>query len=137
MQAFDKNDPQTSFGAFKPVGNVVVVFDDTISAVNAQTDLLAGGHDSMEITYMDANAFVKILDEMHENQGVLAVLGSELKKSDQFRKYAEQGACFLIAYAPSEDETKNVMNVVERYNYLFALKYGHLIIERFDPSHPA
>ena len=137
MEAFDKNDPQSSFGAFKPVGNIVIVFGDAISAINAQTDLLAGGHDSMEVTYMDADAFVKILDEMRENQGVLAVLGSELKKSDQFRKYAERGASFVVAYAPSEDETKNVMNVVERYNYLFALKYGHLIIERFDPSHPA
>lgn len=135
MQNFDKQNPQTSFGAFKPVGNVVIVFDDVSSAKNAEQDLLTGGHESMEVTFMEGVEFVAILDEMREDQGILAVLGSELRKTDEFRKHADSGACFLVAYAPSLDETNRVMNVAQRYSYRFALKYGNMLIERFDHEH--
>lgn len=67
----------------------------------------------------------------------MAILGSELRKTDVFRKHAEDGASFLVAFAPSEEQTKYVMSIVERYNYRYALKYGHMFIERFDPQHPA
>lgn len=136
MTTFDKNNPQTSFGAFKPVGNLVIVFEDAASACDAKRDLLTGGHKGMELTFMTGTEFVKILDSMEMQQSMLALLGSELRKTDEFRREAERGACFLVAYAPSEDETDRVMRVVKRYDYRFALKYGHMIIERFDSEHP-
>mgnify|MGYP005738487901 CR=1 FL=1 len=137
MSKFDIKDPQTSFGAFKPVGNLVAVFNDADSAAKARTDLHTGGYQEDEVTLMLSVEFTKLLDEMREDQNAIALLGSELRKTDQFREHAEQGASFLIIYAPSEEETKRAMRVVSRYNYHFALKYGHLLIERFDPEHPA
>lgn len=137
MSTFDKDNPQTSFGAFKPVGNIVIVFDDAASARSAESDLLTGGHQPEEITFMPGDDFVALLDEMVEDQSVLAILGSELRKTDEFRTHADKGASFLIVHAPSEELTKNVMNVVSRYNYRFALKYGSMMIERFDHEHAA
>lgn len=137
METFDKQKPQTSFGAFKPVGNIVIVFEDSASAKSAQDDLLIGGHDDMELTFMSGPEFIEILDDMRMKQSALALLGSELKKTDLFREEAEKGASFLVAYAPGDDETQRVMRVVQRYNYRLALKYGRMLIERFDPEHPA
>lgn len=132
MQEFDKKNPQTSFGAFKPVGNVVAVFNDVVSAMNAQTDLLSGGYESMELTFMKGDEFIALLDELNGQESVLAILGSELRKTDEFRKHADDGACFLIAFAPSDNETKHVINIISRYHYRFALKYGRMMIERFS-----
>lgn len=135
MQEFDKANPQTSFGAFKPVGNIVIVFDDVVSAMSAETDLLSGGYEGMELTFMQGPDFIALLDELNGQESVLAVLGSELRKTDEFRKHAEDGACFLIAFAPNDSDTKHAMNIAERYNYRFALKYGRVLIERFDSQH--
>ncbi|GHA13179.1 hypothetical protein GCM10008090_23630 [Arenicella chitinivorans] len=137
MSKFDLEDPQTSFGAFKPVGNVVAVFNDADSAARARTDLEAGGYQPDEVTLMRSVEFTQLLDEMREDQHAIALLGSELRKTDEFRDHADRGATFLVIYAPSDEETKRAMRVVSRYNYHFALKYGHLLIERFDPAHPA
>lgn len=137
MSKFDSTDPQTSFGAFKPVGNLVAVFEDPDSAARARTDLQSGGYQPDEITLMRSVEFTKLLDDMREEQNAIALLGSELRKTDEFLAHAENGATFLIIYAPSDEETKRAMRVVSRYNYHFALKYGHLLIERFDPEHPA
>ena len=137
MHSFDEKNPQTSFGAFKPVGNIVAVFDDSASATKAQADLLASGLKNMEVIFMAASDFIALLDELNGQESVLAILGSELRKTDIFRKHAEDGASFLIAFAPSEEETKHVMTIVERYRYRYALKYGHMFIEHFDPEHPA
>lgn len=137
MTTFDKHNPPTSFGAFKPVGNLVAVFDDPDSAARARSDLSTGGYNDDELTLMRSVEFIQLLDKMREDENAIAVLGSEMRKTDQFREAADQGASFLIVYAPSEQETHRVMHVVARYNYQFALKYGRMLIERFDPEHPA
>lgn len=137
MNTFDKKNPPTSFGAFKPVGNLVAVFDDPDSAARARADLTTGGYNEDELTLMRSVEFIQLLDKMREDENAIAVLGSEMRKTDQFREAADQGASFLIVFAPSEQETRRVMQVVARYNYQFALKYGRMLIERFDPEHPA
>lgn len=135
MQEFDKKNPQTSFGAFKPVGNVVAVFNDVNNAMKAQADLVSGGDEEMELTFMKGDEFIALLDELNGEESVLAVLGSELRKTDEFRKHAEGGACFLIAFAPSDKQTQHVVSTIGRHDYVFALKYGHMMIQRFDPEH--
>lgn len=136
MKTFDKDSPETSFGAFKPVGNLVITFNKLEDASNAQDDLKIGGYDESELSCIKGAEFIEILDDLETQQSLLAVLGSELKKMDQLYKEAEKGASFLVAFAPSTSEAERVMRVVERYKYKFALKYGHMIIERFDAEHP-
>lgn len=135
MQEFDKKNPQTSFGAFKPVGNIVAVFNDVNNAMKAQADLMSDSEEEMELTFMKSDEFIILLDQLNGQESVLAVLGSELRKTDKFRKHAEDGACFLIAFAPSDKQTQHVVNIIGRHNYVFALKYGHMMIQRFDPEH--
>lgn len=136
MKHFDKNHPQTSFGAFKPVGHLVAVFKDTENAKLAHTDLQTGGYTSDDLTLMNDNDFNSLLDDLKSHENALSMLGSELSKMDEYRRHADRGAGFLIIEAPTEQETKRAMHVVERYNYRFAQKYGHMIVERFDNEHP-
>jgi len=42
---------------------------------------------------------------------------------------AQQGAAFLVVYAPSDAETNRVMNVSRRFNATLARKYHRLAIE--------
>lgn len=137
MKHFDKNSPQTSFGAFKPVGHLVAVFEDGPNAKLAHADLLTGGYTDDDLTFMDSTGFISLLDELKSHENALSMLGSELGKMDDFRRHADRGAGFLIIEAPTEQETKRAMQVVERYNYRYALKYGHMIVERFDNEHRA
>ena len=137
MKHFDKNKPQTSFGAFKPVGHLVAVFEDADNAELAHKDLTIGGYTRDDLTLMNSTAFLSLLDQLREHENALSMLGSELSKMDEFRHHADRGAGFLIIEAPSEQETIRAMHVVERYRYLFAQKYGHMIVERFDSDHHA
>jgi hypothetical protein len=47
---------------------------------------------------------------------------------------AKQGHDKMIVYAPTENESKRVMNVVRRFDIKFAEKYHRLVIEHLDVS---
>ena len=132
MKSFDQNDPQTSFGALKPVGNLFVVFDDEAKAKQAQDDLLTGGRTKGEARFMSPKEFIELHDDLREEESVFSLLGSERKKAGELRDSAEDGNCFLVVYAPSEQETKRVLSVADTNGFDYALKYSNFIIERFD-----
>lgn len=135
MTVFDKTDPETSFGVFKPVGNIVVVFTSAVPALGAQEALLKKGYTRELVTVLSSKEFVKMLDSIADQESVLAGLGSEWRKVEQFRDHAADGASFLVVYAPDKEETKSAMEIIDDFDYRYALKYGSWIIEKFDEDH--
>jgi DNA-binding sugar fermentation-stimulating protein len=47
---------------------------------------------------------------------------------------AKQGWDKMIVYAPTEHESKRVMNVASRFDIRFAEKYHRLVIEHLEVS---
>jgi len=135
MKPFSKENPNTSFGAFKPVGHLVAVFDSKTEAQTAKTDIIELGIDSDDVTFLDSSDFTEMVDDLRMNQSPLAMLGSELRRVDEFVKEAEKGRVFLIVMTPSRQRTQRTVKILEENGYRFAIKYGHLFFERYDAEH--
>ena len=64
----------------------------------------------------------------------LAQLGSETKHMREHLKLAKQGCDKMIVYAPTEHESRRVMNVGRRFDIRLAEKYHRLVIEHLEES---
>jgi len=137
MKAFNKENPRTSFGAFKPVGNLVAVLNSKEDAYDAKKKIVELGIDSDDITFLDGTDFTSMVDDLHLEQSAIALLGSELRRVDEFVKEAEKGRVFLVVFTPSEEETQQTVRTLEKNGYRFAIKYGYLFFERYDSEHKA
>ncbi len=68
-------------------------------------------------------------EQTRDNLGLLGRLGMEWPEVERYFQAAQQGATFLVVYAPSDAETNRVMNVARRFDLKLARKYHRLAIE--------
>jgi hypothetical protein len=116
---------------FTPIGHVVIAFPTDADAAQAREALQTGGYEADEVLQFRSDEVIADIEQTRDNLGLLAHLGLSTEWSEVGRDYelAQQGAAFLVVYAPSEAETKRVMNVAHRFNAILARKYHRLAIE--------
>ncbi|MDQ4148303.1 MAG: hypothetical protein M3120_11660, partial [Pseudomonadota bacterium] len=64
----------------------------------------------------------------------LAQLGSETRHMREHLELAKQGCDKMVVYAPTEHESRRVMNVAGRFDIRLAEKYHRLTIEHLEES---
>lgn len=124
-----KADHPTSFGAFKPVGHVVVALPDARRSADAVTALLAAGFAPEDILQYTAAEEKNEMDQMLANVGGMAEFGYEADLMRKYQELAADGASWLIVYAPEDDAAQRVADVVKLHGAMLAEKYNRLSVE--------
>jgi len=129
IKRLTKADHPTSFGAFKPVGYVVVALPDAKHAADAASALRAAGFLAEDILQYTAGEEKNEMDLMLEDVSGIAELGYEADLMRKYQKLAAEGACWLMVYAPEDAATQRVTEVSKRQGAILAEKYDHFTVE--------
>ncbi len=121
--------PPRLFGVFNPIGHVVIAFATDADATQAREALLTGGYEEDEVLQFRSDEVIADAEQTRANLGLLGRLGMEWPEVERYFELAQQGAAFLVVYAPSDAETTRVMNVARRFDFALARKYHRLAIE--------
>lgn len=125
-----KTDPlPMHLGALKPVGHVVVAFADDSSAERAEKALLDDGVAGDEVLRYTAAEMASLLRPLVAAASGAAGFGSEIEAMRNFLELAEEGAGWLIVYAPETDAQDRVTMVARQHDAEVARKYNRLLIE--------
>ena len=129
IKRMTKDDHPQSFGAFKPVGHVVVAMPDDERAAAAVRGLRAAGFEAEDILEYTAAEEDDEMDRMLQNASDLAGFGYEVSLMRRYQEWAKDGASWLIVYAPEDDRASRVAEVTKSHGALMAEKYHRLVIE--------
>ena len=129
IKRMTKADHPQSFGAFKPVGHVVVAMPDDDRAAAAVHALRAAGFEAEDILEYTAAEEDDEMDRMLQNASDLAGFGYEVSLMRRYQELAKDGASWLIVYAPEDDRASRVAEVTKSHGALMAEKYHRLVIE--------
>jgi len=129
MEKMTKSQIPTSFGVFSPTGHVVMAFENDAEARTARETLIRAGVSGDEITHFSAAEVLKQIEGSRESDNKIFQLGQEEEKVKRYSELANQGCGFLVVYAPSDKDSKRVMDIVGPLKPKFAEKYNRLTIE--------
>ena len=124
-----KADHPQSMGAFKPVGHIVAAMPDderAAQAVRALRETGLGPDDILEYTAAEEN---DEMDRMLAQTSEFAGFGYEVTLMRRFQRLAQEGASWIIVYAPGDDAVPRVAEVLRRFDCWLAVKYHWLAIE--------
>jgi hypothetical protein len=128
IKRMTKADHPQSFGAFKPVGHVVVAMPDDARAGAAVSALRAAGFEAEDILEYTAAEEDDEMDRMLQHASDLAGFGYEVSLMRRYQELAREGASWLIVFAPKDDQTYKVADIVKAHGALIAEKYNRLMI---------
>lgn len=129
IRRMTKADHPQSFGAFKPVGHVVVAMPDDPRAAAAAQALRDAGFEAEDILEYTAAEEDDEMDRMLQHASDLAGFGYEIALMRRYQELARDGASWLIVFAPDDDLAQVVADVVKAHGALMAEKYHRLVIE--------
>ena len=132
VKRMTKADHPQSFGAFKPVGHVVVAMPDDIMAAAAVAALRAAGFESEDILEYTAAEEDDEMDRMlrgADHMSSLAGFGYEVSLMRRYQELAREGASWLIVFAPADDKAYKVADTVKAHGAVMAEKYHRFVIE--------
>ncbi len=129
IKRMTKQDHPQSFGAFKPVGHVVLAFADDAAAGRARQALLQAGFEAEDVLAYSAAEEHNEMVRMLQHASDFAGFGYELTLMRRYKALAERGASWLIVYAPEDEQAGRVAAVARQQGALLAEKYHLLVIE--------
>ena len=129
IKRMTKADHPQSFGAFKPVGHVVVAMPDDARAAQAVRALREGGFEPQDILEYSAAEEDDEMNRMLQHTSDFAGFGYEVTLMRRYQQLARAGASWLIVYAPDDERTSRVAEAVRPHGALLAEKYNNLVIE--------
>jgi hypothetical protein len=131
IKRMTKADHPQSFGAFKPVGHVVVAMPDDTRAAAAVAALREAGFDAEDILEYTAAEEDDEMDRMLRSAEANAVagFGYEVSLMRRYQELAREGASWLIVFAPEDDQAYRVAETVKSQGAVMAEKYHRLVIE--------
>jgi phosphoribosylaminoimidazole (AIR) synthetase len=129
MEKMSKADFPTSFGIFSPTGHVVIAFENDADARNARQALITGGIGVDEITVYRSDEVLSQIEGSRKTDNKIFQIGQEEEKVKRYDELANQGCGFLVVYAPSDEDSNRVMEIVHPLKPKFAEKYNRLTLE--------
>jgi hypothetical protein len=129
IKRMTKADHPLSFGAFKPVGHVVVAMPDDTRAAAAVQALRAAGFEAEDILEYTAAEEDDEMDRMLAHTSDMAGFGYEVSLMRRYKELAHEGASWLIVFAPDDARAYKVADAVKPLGALMAEKYHRLVIE--------
>ena len=124
-----KEDIQTASGLLNPVGHVVLAFKDDSLTADAVKSLLGAGlaHEDI-LTYTAAEATPRLRERVR-GTSESAGFGYEITLMRRYLSLAEDGAGWLIVYAPNDTVAERITDVATSHTALCAVRYHRLATE--------
>jgi hypothetical protein len=129
MEKMTKPEMPTSFGVFSPTGHVVIAFGSDADAKNARQALIGDGIGVDKITLYRSDEVLSQIEGSRKTDNKIFQMGQEEEKVKRYTELARQGCGFLVVYAPSDEDSKRVMDIVHPLKPKFAEKYNRLTLE--------
>ena len=112
-----------------PVDHVILAFENNDVTTEAVEALRAAGFAAEDIlAYTPEEATPRLRERVREASGA-AGFGYEIVLLRRYLSYAEQGAGWLIVYAPDDAAVQRVVDVATRFNAKCAVRYHRLANE--------
>ncbi len=112
-----------------PVDHVVLAFDnDDITAQAVEALRGAGFADQDILAYTAAEATPRLQERVRAASGA-AGFGYEIVLMRRYLSFAEQGAGWLIVYAPDDAAVQRVVDIARKFNAKCAVRYHRLANE--------
>jgi len=129
IKRLSKEDIRNSSGVLNPVGHVVLAFKDDAVAAQAVAALRAAGSADEDILAYRAEEATPRLRERVRTASEAAGFGYEITLMRRYLAFAEQGAGWLIVYAPNDAAAERITEVAKRFDALCAVRYHRLANE--------
>ncbi len=117
-------------GNYYPTHHVLIAFEQSEQADVAHQALAEAGFD--QIRQIDDKTMASASQKGLDSAGLLAAMGASLKMVELHLTLAKEGCHFLVVHAPSDEDTKRLMQVVRRGGFRIAQKYRRFVIETLD-----
>lgn len=129
VKRMTKTQVPVSFGAFKPVGHVVIAFPDDASAQQAARDLRDLGFGPEDILFYTGEEEGREMRDLLEGVSGTAEFGHEIVLMRRYCELAREGCGWLIVFAPEDEQALRVGEVVPRHGARLAERYHRLVVE--------
>jgi hypothetical protein len=129
IKRLTKEERPQILGTFKPVGHVIVALPDDDAARAAAKALHDAGFEKDDVLQYSADEELMQMDEMLDHASDFAGFGYEITLMRRYRELAQQGAGWLLVFAPDDAKTDKVADVAQRFGALAAEKYHRLVVE--------
>jgi hypothetical protein len=129
IKRLTKADHPMSFGAFKPVGHVVVALPDEARAQAAGAALREAGFDADDVLHYTAAEEGSEMSQLLDHASDFAGFGYELTLMRRYQQLAREGCSWLVVFAPDEPRATRVAEVARRFDARLAEKYHRLVVE--------
>jgi hypothetical protein len=122
---------QTDFGTFfYPRGFLVAAFPKEEDAKNVRRDLVDGGQKTADCLFYTSQAMAeKSQLDLDQNTSFFQKIGWSYQAVKIHLAAAQEGAGFLVIYAPDDMNVDRVMNVIRRVSFKFVHRYHSIAIE--------
>ena len=124
-----KEDIRASSGILNPVGHVVLAFKDDATMQQAVAALRAAGSGDADILAYTAEEATPRLRERVRTASSSAGFGYEITLMRRYLAFAEEGAGWLIVYAPDDAAVAHITDIATRLGALCAVRYHRLANE--------
>jgi hypothetical protein len=124
-----KEDIRNTTGILNPVDHVILAFKDDGVMAEAVAALRAAGCAEEGILAYRAEEATPRLRERVRTASEAAGFGYEITLMRRYLAYAEQGAGWLIVYAPDDGAVERIVDVAKRFHALCAVRYHRLANE--------
>ncbi|MCW7539860.1 hypothetical protein OOT46_18660 [Aquabacterium sp. A7-Y] len=124
-----KEDMPLSFGAFNPVGHIVIGFDSDERASEAAQALREAGFDAEDIVQYSCEEGAREMEQRLARAGGAAEFGHEIRLMRRYKQLADEGCGWLVVFAPDATHAQRVSDVALRFQARIAERYGRLVIE--------
>ncbi len=121
------------FGAFYPIGHLMVAFEREEDAQKVRQDLFTGGYEESECEIAPCDFVIDATQRSINSSGFLARIGDSVNFMEKHLEVAKRGATFLLIYAPNLLECERAMRVVRRVpSLILAHRYTRLAIQELE-----
>ncbi len=129
IKRLTKEDIRRKTGILNPVGHVVLAFADDAATAVAVAALHAAGFAADDIlAYLNAEAAPRLRERVR-TASEAAGFGYEITLMRRYLAFAEEGAGWLIVYAPDDAAVQRLTEVAKRLGALCAVRYHRLVNE--------
>ena len=129
IKRLTKDDIRNTVGVLNPIGHVILAFtDDEVTADAVRALHQAGFCDADVLVYTAAEATPRLRERVH-TASQASTFGYEITLMRRYLTFAEEGAGWIIVYAPSDQAVARVVEVARRFNARCAVRYHRLASE--------
>lgn len=121
----------TMRGVFYPTGYVFVMLPSVEHAEAIDRELRAIGYTEHDVMLLRPETILGEVGKTirHDSPSIFPSLGTEAATVLEYEDRAYRGHCALMIHAPTDEDTRRVMDVVHTVPFSYAQKYRRLVIE--------